>query len=128
MLKSILLPYQNGRYARIHAKKYIGSLITSYDNIERSAELEIKQTLLTLQIILITGESKSKSLSATIDDILGETVLTYCYLNTPNANVRDRSEIHYGTAMLCVDNPRKLTGHYFTDRKTRGDMKFNSVP
>lgn len=110
------------------SKKYTGSLISSYDNIERNAELEIKQTLLTIQIILITGESKSKSLSSTIDDILGETILTYCYLNTPNANVRDRSEIHYGTAMLCVDNPRKLTGQYFTDRKTIGDMKFNSTP
>ena len=109
-------------------KKYTGSLISSYDNIERNAELEIKQTLLTIQIILITGESKSKSITSTIDNILGETILTYCYLNTPNANVRDRSEIHYGTAMLCVDNPRKLTGQYFTDRKTIGDIKFNSIP
>ncbi len=110
------------------SKKYTGSLISSYDNIERNAELEIRQTLLTIQIILITGESKSKSLSSTIDDVLGEKILTYCYLNTPNANVRDRSEIHYGTAMLCVDNPNKLTGQYFTDRKTIGDMKFNSAP
>lgn len=54
------------------SKKYTGSLISSYDNIERNAELEIKQTFLTIQIILITGESKSKSLSSTIDDVLEE--------------------------------------------------------
>lgn len=108
-------------------KKYTGVLISSYNGVEINAELEIKQTLLTIQIFISTSESKSKSMSSSIDDILGEKILTYCYLNTPNANVRDRSQIHYGTAMLCVDNPRKITGQYFTDRKTIGDMKFDST-
>lgn len=109
------------------SKKYTGTLKSSYDNIEREASLQIRQTLFSIQIILTSGESKSKSISSSLDDILGEQQLTYCYLNTPNAEVRHRSEIHYGTAMICVDNPQVLKGQYFTDRKTIGDMIFNAV-
>ena len=105
---------------------YTGFLKSSHDNIERPAKLEIKQTLLSIRITLITGESKSKSLSASINDILGEKQLTYCYLNTPKSEFRHRSEIHYGTAMLCIDDPSKLQGQYYTDRKTIGDMEFTA--
>jgi hypothetical protein len=75
-------------------------------------------------VVFITGESKSKSISASIDKIQDEWQLTYCYLNVPQANVRDRSAIHYGTALLCVENPEEIQGQYFTDRKTTGDLKF----
>ena len=108
-------------------KSYTGVLKSSYDNIERPARLEIKQTLLSIHVTLITGESKSNSLSASINEILGEKQLTYCYLNTPKSEYRYRSEVHYGTAMLCVDDPNKLTGQYYTDRKTIGDMSFVPV-
>lgn len=107
-------------------RKYSGTFTSSYDNIERSCSLEIRQTLLTISIIFITSESKSKSIIASIDDLHGEKVLTYCYLNTTNALIRDRSPIHYGTSILCIDNPRELKGQYYTDRKTTGDMKFNA--
>jgi len=106
--------------------KYDGFLISSYNNSKRPIKLEIKQTLLTTSIILISGESKSKSMSSSIDEILGEKLLTYCYLNTPNSSVRYRSEIHYGTAMICVDNPQELKGHYYTDRKTIGDIELKA--
>lgn len=105
-------------------KEYEGVFISDYDNVERNARLEIKQTLLTVQVTLITGESRSKSISSSIDIILNEKQLTYCYLNTPRAMVRPRSEIHYGTAMLCIENLDEIHGQYFTDRKTTGDMKF----
>lgn len=59
-----------------------------------------------------------------MDKVLDEWQLTYCYLNVPQANVRERSAMHYGTAMLCVENPEELKGQYFSDRKTTGDMKF----
>lgn len=105
-------------------KEYEGTFVSSYDNKERKADLHIHQTLLSMTIIMSTGESKSKSISSSIDNILGEYQLTYCYLNTPNANVRNRSEIHYGTAMLCIDDPAIIKGQYFTDRRTMGDMEF----
>lgn len=108
------------------AKRYIGKLKSSYDHIERNALLEVEQTLLSVRITLITDESKSKSLSASIDDVLGEMQLTYCYLNTPKSEYRYRSEIHYGTATLSLVNPKILEGQYYTDRKTNGDMIFTA--
>ena len=105
-------------------KKYTGTLFSTYDELERDATLEIKQTLLSIKVIFTTGESKSKSISASIDKIQDEWQLTYSYLNVPQAKVRDRSSIHYGTALLSIENTEKLQGQYFTDRKTTGDMKF----
>lgn len=105
-------------------KKYKGTLLSTYDGIERDATLEIKQTLLSINVVFVTGESKSRSISSSIEKIQDEWQLTYCYLNVPKANVRDRSAIHYGTALLCIENPDEIQGQYFTDRKTTGDMKF----
>lgn len=107
-------------------RKYQGSFVSSYDKKKRDAELKIKQTLFTVQIIMTTKESKSKSLSASIDDILGEKQLTYTYLNKPKTVFRTRSEIHYGTAMLTINKDGTLSGEYYTDRQTRGDMDFPS--
>lgn len=108
-------------------KKYTGVLLSTYDGIEREAIIEIKQTLLSINVVLITGESRSKSISSSIEKIQDEWQLTYCYLNVPQANVRDRSAIHYGTALLCIENPNAIHGQYFTDRKTTGDMKFYPI-
>jgi hypothetical protein len=106
------------------ASRYRGKLKSNYDNIERSAMLMIKQTLLSVHVTMVTDESKSRSLSVSIDEILGEKQLTYCYLNTPKSEYRDRSEIHYGTATLSISNPKEIDGQYYTDRKTIGDMHF----
>lgn len=106
------------------SKRYTGTFKSSYDLAVRSASLEIRQTLLSVHVTLISDESKSKSLSASIDEILGEIQLTCCYLNTPKSEFRDRSEIHYGTATLSISNPKEIDGQYYTDRKTTGDMHF----
>ena len=108
-------------------KNYKGYIKSSYDGKTREASLEIHQTLLSVYVILITGESKSKSISASINEILGENQLTYCYLNTPKSEFRQKSEIHYGTATLSISKPQKLDGQYYTDRKTIGDMYFEAV-
>lgn len=111
------------------AKEYVGVLITTYkgDRLEKEIKIQVYQTLLNVSLVLVTDESKSNSISASIDKIHNEWKLIYCYINVPNASTRDRSEIHYGTAMLCVDNVQELSGHYFTDRKTTGDMIFKSA-
>lgn len=108
-------------------KSYTGYFISNYDNIKRDCKLSVKQTLLSTKIIFLSSESKSKSISSSIDVVLGENILTYCYINTPEAQFRDRSEIHYGTAMLCVDDTKEICGEYFTDRKTIGDMRFKAI-
>ena len=107
-------------------KKYWGKIFSTYEQIEKNATLMIKQTLLSISISVITEESKSESICASIEKINGEWKLSYTYLNTPKASVRNRSAIHYGTALLCVDNNKKLEGQYYTDRNTTGDMKFEN--
>lgn len=108
-------------------KSYTGTLKSTYDGVERAAKLTIKQTLLSVSVIMETGESKSKAVSAAIENIQDEWQLTYTYLNVPDANVRDRSAIHYGTALLSIEDPVLIKGQYFTDRKTIGDMKFEAI-
>lgn len=105
-------------------KKYTGTLCTTYNGkqIEKSAKLEIHQTLLSVRVVLATDESKSNSISASIDKIFDEWQLVYCYINVPHASVRERSEIHYGTVMLHIDNPKEMRGDYYTDRKTQGEI------
>ena len=109
--------------SKLHPK-YVGTFVSTYDNIVRDGTLDIKQTLLTVSVIFSTKESKSRSLSASIDDIMGEKQLTYCYMNIPESKYRDRSEIHFGTAMLTILDDGTLKGQYYTERKTCGDMAF----
>lgn len=106
------------------AKRYHGTLKSSYYNIERNGTLEIKQTLLSIQITLITSESRSTSFVASIDDIYGEMKLTYIYLNTPQMKYSAQSVKHFGTAVFSLNDPMVLEGQYYTDRKTVGDMTF----
>ena len=114
-------PWENT--PKLHTK-YVGTFISTHDNIVREGTLDIKQTLLSINVIFNTKESKSKSLSVSIDDILGEKQLTYCYINQPKSEFRHRSEIHFGTAMLTISEDGSLKGQYFTDRETLGDMEF----
>lgn len=107
--------------------RYEGTFVSTYDGVEREGILEINQTLLSISITFMSGESKSKSITASIDKIQDEWQLTYCYLNVPDANVRQKSAMHYGTAMLNIDKPEELKGQYFSDRKTTGDMKFVAI-
>ena len=104
--------------------KYVGTFSSTYDNVVREGTLDIKQTLLTVSVIFSTKESKSRSLSASIDEIMGEKQLTYCFMNIPESKYRDRSKIHFGTAMLTISEDGTLKGQYYTERKTLVDMEF----
>lgn len=103
-------------------KKYKGELTSTFDNKKRPVVLKIRQSYSTIHITLISGESKSNSLTATICDINGEPSLIYNYMNTPKATYRSNSPIHYGTAVLSLANVKNLVGQYYTDRNTTGDM------
>lgn len=106
------------------SKQYVGILKSNYDQRERTATLKIRQTLSSIHVTLITDQSKSESISASIEDVLGETRLVYCYINTPRSEFRAQSQIHYGTASFSIQNSLVLEGQYYTDRATTGDMKF----
>ena len=118
-----LVPYPNLE------GKWSGQLLSTYDDPngeEIATEISIHQTFFNIQVKIKTGESRSHSISARfdIDKDRGFERLIYSYMNTPNADVRERSEIHHGTTMLNfegfkVDN---LEGNYWTDRKTTGTI------
>ena len=72
---------------------------------------------------MVSAESRSNSLSASVTGINGENSLIYNYLNTPQSKYRDRSEVHYGTAVLTIIDGTMLKGRYYTDRKTNGDIE-----
>ena len=92
-------PWENT--PKLHAK-YVGTFISPHDNIVREGTLDIKQTLLSINVIFSTKESKSRSLSVSIDDILGEKQLTYCYINQPNLSFA--IEVKSILAQLCLQS------------------------
>lgn len=89
--------------------------------------LVVRQRFWHISVRLLTKESASESMLANFK-AHGDGVhqLVYVYANTPRAEVRHRSELHYGAVVLGAPRDRSagLEGHYFTDRKTRGDMRF----
>lgn len=107
------------------AGKYEGTLCSTFDGEERIVHLEIRQTLMSIEVFLNTEESSSRSVSSAVMEVLGEYELISTYLNEPKAVVRDRSGIHFGTAKYKLDGKEKLVGQYYTDRGTTGDMIFS---
>jgi hypothetical protein len=110
-----------------------GHLVSTWKNPETGESpppipttITINQTLFTTSITLKTGESKSYStrclLERTPDP--GIARVWYSYDNQPNAEVSHRSARHEGVAWLEMDLAvsNKLSGQYFTHRKTTGDI------
>ena len=120
-----LWKYNRFENVPVFKKKYTGKFKSSYDSTIRKFDIEIKQTLLSIKITMKTKESTSNSISANIVDVFGEKQLIYYYLNTPGMEFRDKSEVHFGTAIITVDNTDVMSGRYYTDRRTCGDITFN---
>jgi hypothetical protein len=89
--------------------------------------LVVRQRFWHVSARLLTKESSSASMGAGFEkDGDGVHMLVYVYVNTPRAEVRTRSQPHYGAVVLGAPRDRKqgLEGQYFTDRKTLGEMHF----
>ncbi|MEV4453591.1 Cap15 family cyclic dinucleotide receptor domain-containing protein [Streptomyces mirabilis] len=89
------------------------------------------QTYWTLHATLRTAESASRSDNATIvkTDGSGIAEVRFLYDNTPRTEYRQRSPRHSGACRLSVTGrtPQSITGSYFTDRFTAGDMDLTLV-
>jgi hypothetical protein len=91
--------------------------------------LVVRQRYWHVSARLLTKESSSASLLAELrKDADGVHQLLYVYSNTPKAQVRHRSDVHYGAVALGAphDHTQGLEGHYFTDRKTIGELRFTA--
>lgn len=91
--------------------------------------LVIRQTFSSIHVRLLTSESASNSLAANLvktDD--GAWLLATVYRNIPAALVVDRSPQHFGAVMLNMrgQRPQALEGQYWTNRNTKGDLRFTA--
>jgi hypothetical protein len=90
--------------------------------------LVVRQRYWRIAARLLTKESSSASAIANFEVAPdGVQQLRWVYMNTPRPEVRHRSDLHYGTAVLTAPrDPKGLQGEYFTDRKTGGELRFHT--
>jgi hypothetical protein len=120
-------PYISGTWA-----VEIRSTWTNHDGGTATAPImgymAIRQTYSSLSLRLMTSEATSQAITASVsagDD--GTYNVAAVYRAVPGATVRDRSPIHHGGLLLEVldRSPDVITGTYWTDRATRGDLKLS---
>ncbi len=103
-----------------------GAPITS----KHTVVLQVAQTLTSVSAVLMTAESKSRSLAAEFtrhpnDDY----TLYYTYDNTPKLEYRDRSKIHRGSTAAEVHGPipETMESEYWTNRDSKGTFILRRV-
>lgn len=89
--------------------------------------IEIRQTSTRISVRLLSDESTSSSLSATLISDGQQHQLSYVYHNRPNIEVEHASRMHNGAAILSLlGSPAgRLKGRYWTDRDTKGSLEFS---
>ena len=93
------------------------------------AYLAIRQTYSSMHVRLMTRESESVSLAAgLVREPDGRHTVSVAYRNTPPALRRSASSIHNGGMLFTVRaRPRlALEGEYWTDRDTKGELRFTA--
>lgn len=105
--------------------EYNATFISNFDKKknERKMNLTIKQNLFSTRIYIITDESKSESISSSLIKKTDCWQLIYTYCNIPNAIERNHSCIHFGTSIFNISKNNLISGIYYTDRNTSGDIK-----
>ncbi|MBF0270442.1 MAG: hypothetical protein HQL98_00010 [Magnetococcales bacterium] len=89
------------------------------------AEFTIKQNWMSTTVRMRTKESESGSTNCTLDKKNdGRFSIIFNYSNTPQYEVWYRSPKHDGTCTLVYDptKPNELTGSYYTERSTKGQI------
>ena len=73
-------------------------------------------------------ESESLTLvSAIIVDADCAQTVVGVYSNEPQSRLRHKSPIHFGALRLKVSGDEGLTGDYWTDRDSKGQLQFRRV-
>jgi len=94
----------------------------------RECYLVVRQRFSTVSAVLLTEESESKELAASVyrDSADGQT-LAVTYENVPKRRYRDASPSNRGGMILHIrgDPPKQLDGEYFTSRRTVGEIEFD---
>ena len=89
--------------------------------------LVINQSFVHISCVMRTGEMVSYSYTGefVFDAESGAKSLVYSYSSKPRPTVAERSAIHDGTIVFEIkgDPPKKLSGQYWTARKTTGEVE-----
>jgi hypothetical protein len=116
-----------------------GELVSTWKNPDTGQRIPpiqitmwIRQGLFSTSIKLRTDESTSYSTRCLLeaDREAGRYRVWYSYDNTPRAAYRPWSARHEGIGWLEIDidaDPERLTGCYYTDRKTSGDINVRRI-
>lgn len=86
----------------------------------------VRQTYTSLYVRMFTAEQTSVSVAAGLEsEADGRVVMNYLYRSEPQLSVQDRSRIHYGGARCAlIGEANELDGSYWTDRNSKGELKF----
>ncbi|MBS1962324.1 MAG: hypothetical protein JST04_08920 [Bdellovibrionales bacterium] len=130
-------------FRRLHGVPYLegtwsGEFISTWsanpgDALTRGPiEVRITQPdIFTVKVALQSGESISYSTTESFDTLEdGSVYLNYSYRNEPGARVRSRSAISHGNTrlLLAEGSGMRMSGNYFTDRKTTGEITITRNP
>lgn len=120
--------------------EWVGHLKSTWINPETAAtsppipvSLKVRQTFFSASVTLKTRESFSRSTRVFLEpDYENRRYrLWYSYNNDPQAQFWHRSSPHEGVAYLDLDwdtNRNRLSGTYYTARKTTGDIDVRRQP
>ncbi|MEV0382764.1 hypothetical protein [Nonomuraea sp. NPDC050643] len=96
-----------------------------------NAYIMIEQSYWSISITLITKESTSYSRAAVFSKLTegDRQHLTYIYDNQPRQEYLVRSPQHSGAVECAISgrSPKTISGRYWTDRLTTGDMRLQFV-
>lgn len=90
--------------------------------------LVVRQTATLVNVTLLSSESKSVSSLAGITTSDGSSSLHYMFFNKPKMKYDDISRMHHGSTTMDISGrpARRVTGRYWTDRDTRGELDLNA--
>lgn len=105
--------------------KYDGTLRYKYNDIEETKpiKIEVSQSLLKVRVKTRTDMNSSSTIMGVIIEENGEYVLYYTYITAPDITVNRDNPMQYGTCRMALNRENiQISGHYWTNRKTAGDM------
>lgn len=89
------------------------------------AYVVVRQTASSVHVRLMTQDSRSISVAASLlPEADGAYVLSSIYRNEPRLSKRRESPIHHGGLVLRLSGApaQRMSGHYWTDRKSDGEI------
>jgi len=122
------MPVMEGTWRGLLTSSYTGANGETY--IDMPVYLLVSQTSSSISATLMSAHSRSNSIHAHVlraQD--GSWRVSWTYLGSSALGERTANPMHYGLCELLVAGTRgeRLAGSYFTDRQSRGELKFDAV-